>query len=250
MRNMIKALLVATLIVPTLAMANITGSRHDLTTNANGQRVYNSAAGSALCSYCHTPHKAAATQLLWNRNYTANAGWTSLNTTNGTVLPASAAIQAPSRACLSCHDGSNVLGSLINLNGGPALITTWLGANVTGAATGGQLAAGTIDNLGTNLNGNHPISVPYGGAGITYQTIVSKAATADFQGVGSGASCTGSTFCAGGATNGKLIPLFGASTTTVGVECTSCHDPHYTANGFFLRVTNNASALCIACHNK
>lgn len=34
------------------------------------------------------------------------------------------------------------------------------------------------------------------------------------------------------------------------VECASCHDPHNTTNGTFLRRTNAGSGLCLTCHNK
>lgn len=34
------------------------------------------------------------------------------------------------------------------------------------------------------------------------------------------------------------------------VECTSCHNPHDNAQGYFLRMSNRGSALCFACHIK
>ena len=34
------------------------------------------------------------------------------------------------------------------------------------------------------------------------------------------------------------------------VQCTSCHDAHVATFGKFLVVDNNASALCVTCHNK
>jgi predicted CXXCH cytochrome family protein len=34
------------------------------------------------------------------------------------------------------------------------------------------------------------------------------------------------------------------------VECASCHDPHLTDNGKFLRADNTNSDLCLACHDK
>ena len=32
------------------------------------------------------------------------------------------------------------------------------------------------------------------------------------------------------------------------IECASCHDPHSCANPLFLRITNDRSKLCLACH--
>ena len=33
------------------------------------------------------------------------------------------------------------------------------------------------------------------------------------------------------------------------VECASCHDPHSCKNPLFLRISNDRSALCLACHD-
>lgn len=33
------------------------------------------------------------------------------------------------------------------------------------------------------------------------------------------------------------------------VECASCHDPHSCSNPLFLRISNDRSALCLACHD-
>ncbi|MBL8491812.1 MAG: cytochrome c3 family protein [Rhodocyclaceae bacterium] len=50
------------------------------------------------------------------------------------------------------------------------------------------------------------------------------------------------------------LPLYGRRDAATGeetphIECSSCHDPH-SPNGQFLRVANNASALCLTCHTK
>ncbi len=58
----------------------------------------------------------------------------------------------------------------------------------------------------------------------------------------------GMTYSEAGATSGFnasiSVPLVGG--TTVG--CISCHDPHDTTNGSFLRL--NAASLCVDCHIK
>ncbi len=33
------------------------------------------------------------------------------------------------------------------------------------------------------------------------------------------------------------------------VECASCHDPHSCQNPLFLRISNDRSSLCLACHD-
>lgn len=40
------------------------------------------------------------------------------------------------------------------------------------------------------------------------------------------------------------VPLFSNK-----VECASCHDPHSCDNPIFLRISNDRSALCLACHD-
>jgi len=40
------------------------------------------------------------------------------------------------------------------------------------------------------------------------------------------------------------VPLFNDR-----VECASCHDPHSCINPLFLRISNDRSALCLACHD-
>ena len=35
-----------------------------------------------------------------------------------------------------------------------------------------------------------------------------------------------------------------------GIECASCHDPHGTANSYFLRLPKARSELCLGCHRK
>lgn len=40
------------------------------------------------------------------------------------------------------------------------------------------------------------------------------------------------------------VPLFADK-----VECASCHDPHICDTPLFLRISNDRSALCLACHD-
>jgi predicted CXXCH cytochrome family protein len=243
MRNLMKSLLVVALMVPALASATITLSKHNLSTGGSG--IVKNVTTNQVCVFCHTPHRAAATVLLWNRNTTlAATGWAVGNTSNGTPLPQQANLQSASLVCLSCHDGVNALGSLTNVNGASA---TYLFTGNADVSAGGVLTNTGYAYIGTNLNKNHPISIPYGGQGAyAAATAGSKTVAGDF--FAAQATCIGSSYCAGG-TNGNLIPLYGTN-GNLGVECSSCHDPHSTVNSFFLRVSTSASALCVACHNK
>jgi predicted CXXCH cytochrome family protein len=252
MRNLVKTLAVVAIIAPTFAMAAISGSLHDLSPGNVNANVKSAAVGAGgtdqLCIFCHTPHRAGVTNLLWNRysaSVTAKWNSTTNKTTAGTPLPTTVAnIGLPSKACLSCHDGSVAIGAVTNF-GGTARTITMQGT----FQTGGQLNSGSANLLGVNLDGNHPVSVPYG-AGNTYNGSASAALSGDFQTAGVGVACSGAAFCASASGTGKQIPLYGAGSGTLGIECTSCHDPHLTTNGKFLRVSNNASALCLACHVK
>lgn len=77
--------------------------------------------------------------------------------------------------------------------------------------------------LGTDLSNDHPVSVAYT-SGVNGLNTVASAATAGVVFYGSAGSET--------------------------VECASCHNPHDNANTYFLRKSNAASALCLACHAK
>jgi predicted CXXCH cytochrome family protein len=99
-----------------------------------------------------------------------------------------------------------------------------------------KMPAGIPANLGTNLSGDHPISIAYDSA----------LAAAD-----------------GGLHDpaAKTVPDLGNKSIQEGmlingkVECSSCHDVHkskgYSPSSYTLLLVNNeASGLCLTCHNK
>lgn len=83
--------------------------------------------------------------------------------------------------------------------------------------------AGRSSNLGTNLADDHPVSLDYAAA----------AAMANSQ-------------LAAANTLPPAVRLDHAGQ----MQCTACHNPHNDQNGMFLVVSNQGSALCIACHKK
>ena len=87
---------------------------------------------------------------------------------------------------------------------------------VNNGAYGSLGKISTANNVGTDLTNDHPV-------GITYAN-----------------------YTAGG----ELVnpPINGVRLRTGKVECSSCHDPHDTANPFFLRTTT--ALLCGSCHLK
>ena len=120
------------------AVIGITGTPHDLTTNAW-------AITDQKCIFCHTPHNAKTTQLipLWNHGATTTTFTLYQNT--GTLNATMGQPAGTSKACLSCHDGTVALDSY--------------GTSAGTAAT--KMAAGDIHNLGTSLADDHPISFLY-----------------------------------------------------------------------------------------
>lgn len=129
------------------SFAVVSGSKHDLS----------GWAGSSLsaCQYCHTPHLGTNAAVngapLWNRSLAANGSWTLYNS-GGTTLGGTQ-INNPgpnSRTCLSCHDGTVAVGTvLVGVN------NTVTKAGVTDAS--GKLNDTTYSDLTTDLSNEHPI---------------------------------------------------------------------------------------------
>lgn len=255
-------------LVPGLALAAITGSKHDLsaTTGQATLRAATPGGGGTnqICVFCHTPHNARSTLLLWNKADTAAtsfSGWGVANTTAGTPLPGT--IGTVSRRCLSCHDGTTSVGAVVNLNGV---------SNATITMTGADQTAGRITNAFYVINpaamaGHHPVSIPYAasaaGANV-YNGITSlarqNATVGDYHPVQVGGACTSPTNICTTSPTGADIQLYAgagqtAPATNYGIECSSCHDTHNERNfPRMLRVDNesaaNPSGLCMGCHNK
>ncbi len=188
-----------------VSLGQVAGTAHDLTTGPAG--------GDRICVFCHTPHNAAPDVPLWNHTLSANTftAYDSITmdaTDNADWTGASGTVSA---LCMSCHDGSVALGSLINIP-------------VAGGPTNVVVSMGAIDaNLGTDLTNDHPVAFTYDAA--------LQAADGDLV---DPATLTGA------------VGLFG----TGQVECASCHDAHDDTNAPFLVVDNTASALCVTCHTK
>lgn len=240
--------LAASLFIIGSASAGVVGSKHDMTT-ATGAAAQTTGATAQVCVFCHTPHGSDASVTaapLWNKSLpiaTDFQDYTS-STLDGTADLAG----SPSLACLSCHDGTQAMDTVLNAP------TNASGYNYN--ASGAQIDTGAVDVmagepvpvLGEDLRDDHPVSVEYAGGGATFGTAytANNAAYADsaFQAVVlvSGNSRAGAS---------GLLPLY--EKTAGGnafVECASCHDPHNNTNFSFLRISNDASAVCVSCHDK
>ncbi len=262
MRQLVRVSVALVAVVPSVALAGTPGIRntlHDL--SMTSASVVTSDTVNEVCIFCHTPHRAQSTQMLWNHAPTKymNETWALdldgqalINTTKGTPLPT--ALRSASKRCLGCHDGSTALGAVSNAGGGKAgtisVVPPMMPANIIGASG--------------SMGGHHPVSVPYAGQN-GYNGINSHVPASEVDnGIGNywkvtQVGCDGASgFCteAGGvdALNGARVNLISQSdhSEPVGVECPTCHEPHNKYDGaLFLRVQYyNTSSLCRSCHNK
>jgi hypothetical protein len=219
----------------------IANTRHDFSNRAS--------VPVGTCTFCHTPHKASSTLLLWNHTLSQNTfSWEVTSTTAGTKLPSLSGrtYNGPSTKCLSCHDGSVAIGDVGWFNGGkPA------------QPLSNMSILKDVYRIGPSgaMDGNHPVGVPYPyqNTNNTYNGIAEGGALvySDWQPDPSAISNVKLYHEAGGGISGG--PAAGAS----GIECTSCHDPHNRAavDIYFLRgkltgATQASGYLCTQCHVK
>lgn len=212
-----------------VALAGISATKHNL--SSGGPGTIKASAGQQndeICVYCHTPHFANTGLTgapLWNKA-TPTATYTMYGTTIAGTAP-DAAPNGVTKACLSCHDGVSAINSIVNSAGAGGVVTG--GTNVafgsTIAGTALTMPAGAT-NLGTTLADDHPVSITY---------TAGKASLV--------ATTTTLTGWEGATTVANLL-------RSSKVECSSCHDPHTSTNGLFLRKANTGSALCLGCHGK
>jgi hypothetical protein len=245
-----------------------------------------------VCVYCHTPH-GANTQAgiqgapLWNRSYveTTYEMYDQLGTS--TLTPGSVSANRPgvnSLTCLSCHDGTVAIDSIINMPGSDGYVqaretdgqsstlnewATKFGGNQADHATlapGDQTCmschatgkspsfATDFDSfyIGKDLKNDHPVGVTF------------PIGNADFNQPG---GTKGGSKYFDNNTNSRMDPAE-VRTYNSKVECASCHDPHGVPKGTipginidgdrvsnefiktFLRVSNDNSRLCMTCHIK
>ena len=201
---------------------SIVNSKHDL--SATGPGPVKAESETQICKFCHIPH-AAAQSPLWNRTQPAGP-WNMYNSAylNAIAYAVSTAPSERSKLCLSCHDGTIAIGTLVNK--GPVTM-----ANIGGAAVT-TMPTNRPGYLGTDLRNDHPVSIKYD------LTI----AGANLQDPGPGTFPT---------VKGLNIKLYLVASVKY-VECTSCHEPHDNANTKFLVRSftgGNVGAFCNTCHN-
>jgi predicted CXXCH cytochrome family protein len=195
---------------------------------------------SEICVFCHTPHSGNTAAPLWNK--TPSVG--SYSTYTSDVLaglgywpaedPKNGVPHAKTRICLSCHDGTIALGSLVNMPYGAATQIPMEGTAGADVQYGmPRTAAGYI---GVELKDDHPVAIKHdNGKDSELKAAISA---------GSNVNLYYEDGVLARKTKNGLDPGAGY------VECTSCHDPHDNQYGKFLVETNQMSALCLECHDK
>jgi len=215
--------------------ASILTTKHNL--SSSGPGPVKAITEDQICIFCHTPHRAITDTPLWN--HTMSSASYQLYTSPTLLSPTSPAIQpdGDSRLCLSCHDGTVAIGSVVNIGGSPTTIS------MQGTGPGGVMPSGG-GYIGTDLSGHHPVSIEVNANLITDKN------TQCNDGIVSWKVCFPSSPVKLRPTNNQ----YGSSTPPrQGVQCTSCHDPHNDPNPpntVFLRIgdRNNNTELCTKCH--
>lgn len=218
------------------SFSGIKFSGHDLTPSGPGQFMYDS--GGEICIFCHTPHQAIVTDdfnnnlPLWNKSLSGITGFSlySSDTFNAgpTGTDTQTQPQGVSLLCLSCHDGTSAINVVQNY--------PYTFDPIAGSPTTIGEVPGLAINIGESikdLSNDHPISFVYNNALVTADG-------------GTGLK---------DPNNIAPLKLFGNNKDML--ECATCHNPHEQGiEGLpgstypFLRMSNDASAMCIKCHNK
>lgn len=229
-------LLVGMVSLPLASFATVLGSKHDLSSGMGSAYNHNLAYTNynQVCVYCHTPHDsntANGGKLLWNRSF-STATYTLYSSPTAKLTPSQpTGSSSPSALCLSCHDGTIAVDSIVNTPNQPftpsathVRMSTDASADSCGQCHSANvnLTMRAVRNafLGTDLSNDHPISMVYDNAlnpGLNPQATVTAAGLRLYSGK---------------------------------VECATCHDPHNTNNRAFMRISNANSAMCGTCHIK
>jgi len=291
------ALLGATIIASSSAMAgrpmsSIANSWHNLgaqnewAVTPSGNTTANHSNDTAeICVFCHTPHGGDNTAAvpIWNRKLNTPTAYKRYSSLGSSTFDATEApVGSVTIACLSCHDGGQAIDSLINAPGSggytdPSSVAygsmprlgNFVGGDTDGA---GKLATTVVQNLGTDLSNDHPVSMQYAGGGVTGAAGVLSGSSKDPDFTGNKTNPAGYTLEAmaapatapfdtlfwieryadslnDGGRDREDVILY--TRTDLGatepfVECGSCHDPHNVDNPTFLRVSNGIPAALAA----
>jgi predicted CXXCH cytochrome family protein len=198
-----------------ISYGGVVDTRHNFSTYGPG--TVKALSTTQICIFCHTPHNAQPDSPLWNKE---DPGTTYDPYGSPTAIATIGQPTGASRLCLSCHDGTLAIGSLLNLPGKGGIPGT---LEMEGVTPEGTLDPTSTSYIGTDLRDDHPISFEYSLSYPSNPEIKDPATLPPEVGLDK---------------NGEL-------------QCTSCHDPHTDKNPKFLTMAyGSGSPLCTACHDK
>lgn len=221
------AALLVTFLALRLSAGTVGGSKHDISTPGGGY-------SDQVCAFCHTPHFAnrVVNAPLWNRFVDQSKTFVRYSSTTMNTVPGDPNLTI-SVLCLGCHDGTlgtavvgGITGSdkhdLVNAPGpgGMPDTSSWPDCRRCHGPIYGDPPPPW---LGTNLSKDHPIAM-------TYPTAVQDPKFKTPPDLSRGWSD---------------VRLWEGK-----VECPTCHNAHDPAFAPFLRKGNDASRLCLTCHEK
>ena len=226
------------LYLPFLAgAAGIRETKHNLSASFcrdGGKYSVTAASECQICIFCHTPHNSNPARPLWNHEISAVTNYIPYfsNTLQSYSSPAGApTVDGTSKLCLSCHDGTVAIGSVasrfddIVMSSSPCLDATGRLADTADPECTGF--------IGTDLSGGHPISIIFDD-NLTSQrnSHIPKLSNLVFPSTIHDPDV-------------RLSPTHGG----MGVQCSSCHDPHGTKAEWppFWRKESH-DAVCLVCH--
>ena len=215
------AAVVAMLLAPSASWATVAGTKHNFGLLSTAE--VKSADSSEICVFCHTPHNSNPSGPIWNRQDSGSTYDVYASQTLAAIMSPNAPVlgqpTGSSKLCLSCHDGTMAIGSLLNMPGKTQAGTL----AVTGpGVTAGKLSSASTSYIGTDLRDDHPISFEYSLAYPSNTELVDPTS----------------------------LPADVKLDATGKVQCTSCHDPHGTAFPKFMIASLENGSLCAACHDK
>jgi len=230
----------------TIVFAEIKGTRHDF--SVTGPGPIKAKSETQRCVFCHTPHHSSKEGPLWNRKL--SSATYIVGSPTGSQLTRPGQPDGSSKLCLSCHDGTVAIGSVLKvpIGGREELISmTDSGA---GYLIAGKLSPTATGYIGTDISQHHPVSTA-----VNEPLIAAKAAQYNNR---------ESAYPVQNPPDNSKVKLrptknvYGGQAGPKGIQCSSCHDPHNdTIKCFLVAGTcstcpcpsgEDRSELCDACH--
>lgn len=189
----------------------IVDTKHNLSTSGRGE--IRSSTETRVCIFCHSSHNSSPDGPLWGHQTTTTGSFKTYR--RATLKSQPQQPNGSTKLCLSCHDGTIAVGAIKGLS--RAIPMQNVGAS-------GAIPQLNKSNIGRDLSGTHPVSIPY------------KQATAL------------------SVSHLRWPPV--DAEKKVGpdadgfVQCTACHDPHDNSRSDKYPFWNKSSfdEVCKTCH--